>query len=180
MYDHAAEVAPTDPLGPKTGGLRTARWGERELSRPRLEDALRRDSRDAEVWHALGLVCLGLGDLGAAERAYRSGLMADPRALENHVGLATLAFMQERPSDALREYDAILAARPKQADALLGRSLALIELRRLDEAERALADAESLGADPAVVSKQRRLIAGIRAGALRSPLPTGEPSSAPP
>ncbi len=169
LYDLAADAAPTDPLGPKTGGLRAARWGERELSRPRLEEALRRDSRDAEVWHALGLVCLGLGDLEAAERAYRSGLMADPRALENHVGLPTLAFMRERPSDALREYDAILAARPKHADALLGRSLALIELHRLDEAERALADAAALGADPAVVAKQRRLLAGVRSGAVRVP-----------
>ena len=160
MYDLATEAAPQDPLGPKTAGLRTARWGERELARPRLEEALRRDSRDAAVWHALGLVCLGLGDQVAAERAYRSGLVADPHALENRIGLATLAFMQERPHAALHEYDAILAERPKHADALLGRSLALIMMGRTGEAERALAEAESLGADPAVVGKQRRLLAG--------------------
>jgi tetratricopeptide (TPR) repeat protein len=164
MYDLAAEVAPTNPLGPKTGGLRSARWGERELSRPRLEEALRRDARDAAVWHALGLVCLGLGDPSAAERAYRSGLMADPHALENRIGLATLAFMQERPHAALHEYDAILAERPKHADALLGRSLALIMMGRPTEAERALAEAESLGADPGVIAKQRQLLAGARAG----------------
>ncbi|HEV8549431.1 MAG TPA: tetratricopeptide repeat protein [Polyangiaceae bacterium] len=166
MYDRAAEVAPRDPLGPKTGGLRTARWGERELARPRLEEALRRDSRDSSVWHALGVVCVGLGDLGAAEHAYRSGLMADPRALENHVGLATLAFVRERPADALREYDTILAQRPKHTDAMLGRSLALIELRRLDEAQGALDKAAALGANPEVVAKQRRLLSGVRAGQL--------------
>jgi tetratricopeptide (TPR) repeat protein len=177
MYDRAAEWAPKDPLGPRTGGLRTARWGERELARPRLEEALRRDSRDAVVWHALGLVCLGLGDRRAAENAYRSGLMADPRALENHVGLATLAFMEERPDSALREYDAILAERPNHADALLGRSLALIELGRLDEAERALSQAAERGASRAVVAKQRRLLAGLRAGAdpRRSDAPTPTP-----
>jgi tetratricopeptide (TPR) repeat protein len=176
MYDRAAEWAPKDPLGPRTGGLRAARWGERELSRPRLEEALRRDPRDAVVWHALGLVCLGLGDRSAAERAYRSGLMADPHALENHVGLATLAFVEERPDGALREYDAILAERPNHADALLGRSLALIELRRFDEAERALAQAAERGANRAVVAKQQRLLAGLRAGAepkaIDAPTPT--------
>lgn len=162
LYDRAAEVAPRDPVGPKTGGLRSARWGELELARPRLEESLRRDARDAEVWHALGLVCLKLGDELAAEHAYRSGLMADPHALENHVGLATLAFMQERPDRALDEYDAVLAERPKRADAMLGRSLALIELRRFDEAERTLSDAERGGADRAVVTKQRRLLAAAR------------------
>jgi len=170
MYDRAAEWAPKDPLGPRTGGLRAARWGERELSRPRLEESLRRDSRDAVVWHALGLVCLGLGDLRAAERAYRSGLMADPHALENHVGLATLAFVEARPERALLEYDAILAERPNHGDALLGRALALLELRRLDEAERALAQAAERGANRAVVARQQQLLAGLRAGGARRPL----------
>ena len=169
MYDLAAQVAPSNPLGPKTGGLRAARWGERELARPRLEEALRRDSRDATVWHALGVVCLGLGDQGAAERAYHSGLMADPHALENRIGLATLAFVQERPSAALHEYDAILAERPKHADAMLGRSLALIMLGRFDEAERALTDAGALGASSAVIAKQRRLLAGARTGLPKTP-----------
>jgi tetratricopeptide (TPR) repeat protein len=170
LYDRAAEVAPHDPIGPKTGGLRAAHWGELELARPRLEESLRRDARDAEVWHALGVVCLSQGDQSSAERAYRSGLAADPRAAENHVGLATLALIQERPDAALREYDAVLAERPKHTDAMLGRSLALIELRRFDEAERTLSDAERRGADRAIVTKQRRLIA-----AARSAPPTNVP-----
>jgi tetratricopeptide (TPR) repeat protein len=163
-YDHAGELAPRDPLGPKTGGLRSAHWGESELARPRLEEALRRDSRDAQTWHALGLVCLNLRDFRAADWAYRSGLMADPRAVENHVGLATLALVQERPDAALREYDAVLAERPNRTDALLGRSLALIELRRFDEAEATLAEAEKRGGDRAVIAKQRRLVSALRTG----------------
>jgi tetratricopeptide (TPR) repeat protein len=103
LYDRAAAIAPRDPLGPKTGGLRSARWGEYDIARPRLEEALRRNSRDAEVWHALGVVCLALHDFPAAERAYNSGLMADPQAVENHIGLATLALLRERPDAALRE-----------------------------------------------------------------------------
>jgi Flp pilus assembly protein TadD len=167
MYDRAAEVAPRNPLGPKTGGLRAARWGERELARPRLEEALRRDTRDAGAWHALGLVCLGLGDSASAEQAYRSGLMADPHALENRVGLATLAFAEDRPEAALHEYEAILAERPKQTDAMLGRSLALIYLGRLDAADRALAEAAEHGANPAVLAKQRQLVAALRREGVR-------------
>jgi Flp pilus assembly protein TadD len=76
MYDRAAESAPTDAEGPRTGGLRAARWGESELAAPRLEEALRRDPRDAEVWHALGLVRAHIGDLDGARVAYQSGLSA--------------------------------------------------------------------------------------------------------
>src|SRR5882724_5965252 len=56
QYDRAAEVAPRDPVGPLTGGLRAARWGEVELAEPRLSEALRRDPRNGQAWHALGLV----------------------------------------------------------------------------------------------------------------------------
>jgi tetratricopeptide (TPR) repeat protein len=166
LYDHAAELAPRDPLGPKTGGMRSARWGESDLARPRLEEALRREPRDAVVWHALGVVCLTLRDFPAAETAYRSGLQADPHALENRIGLATLALLRERPDEALKEYDAVLAARPNRTDALLGRSLALLELRRLDEAERTLAEAEARGGDRSVIAKQRRLLRALREGTV--------------
>ncbi|HEY3493961.1 MAG TPA: tetratricopeptide repeat protein [Polyangiaceae bacterium] len=162
FYDRAAEVAPSDPEGPRTGGERTARWGEHELARPRLEEALRRAPRDAKTWHTLGVVCLGLGDVPGAEHAYRSGLMADPRALENRVGLATVALLEHDASAALREYETILAARPSFADAELGRSWALIELTRFDEAEQALTRAHELGADPRIVARQRRALADRR------------------
>jgi tetratricopeptide (TPR) repeat protein len=162
LYDRAADVAPRDPAGPREGGLRAAHWGELEAAEPRLEEALRRDPRDASVWHALGVVRIHLNDLDGAEKAYRSGLQADPRALENHVGLATVALLRRDPAGALVQYDAIIAARPRFADARLGRSLALIELGRFDEAERALDAAQRLGANPESVERQRRLLKHLR------------------
>ncbi|HVR19796.1 MAG TPA: tetratricopeptide repeat protein, partial [Polyangiaceae bacterium] len=143
LYDQAGDVAPRDPAGPREGGLRAAAWGEHELARPRLEEAIRRSPRDPALWHALGVVCLGLGAVDDAEHAYRSGLVADPHALENRVGLATVALVRDDPAEALREYDLILAERPSFGDAALGRSWALLRLGRLAEAEEALALAES-------------------------------------
>ena len=165
LYDRAAEVAPRDPAGPRTGGLRAAAWGEHEIARPRLEEALRRAPGDAEVWHALGHVCLSLEAFDDAERAYRSGLEADPAALENRVGLATLAVVRKDPARALAEYEALLAARPGFADAYLGRSWALMALGRLAEAERALDEAALRRADPRVIARQRRELARRRAEA---------------
>lgn len=165
QYDRAAEVAPHDPLGPLTGGLRAARWGEAELAEPRLSEALRRDPRSAEAWHALGLVRVHRGDLDGAALAYSSGLKADSGAVEDHVGLATIAVLREDALAALREYDAIVSARPKFADAQLGRSWALLKLGRLDDAQRALDRARDLGASGRALAAQRRALAALRAPA---------------
>ena len=162
QFDRAAEVAPADPLGPITGGLRAAYWGEAELAEPRLVEGLRRDSRNAEAWHALGLVRVRLGNLDGAAEAYRSGLRADPRSVEQHLGLATLAVLRDSPREALDEYDAIVSARPKLADAQLGRSWALLKLGRLDDAQRALDRAQELGAAKRPLLAQRRALAALR------------------
>ncbi len=155
-YDSAAALAPTDPLGPLTGGLRAARWGELELAAPRLEEAVRRAPGNPAAWHALGLVRLSRGELERAEQAYRAGLLADPRGLVNRIGLATLALSRGDLAAALVQYDAIVASRPNFADAQLGRSFALIGLGRFEDARHALDRAARLGASPAVVARQRR------------------------
>jgi Flp pilus assembly protein TadD len=165
MYDRAAEVAPRDPAGPRAGGLRATAWGEAELAEPRLSEALRRDARDAKVWHALGLVRLKLGDLDGARTAYTSGLAAQPASLQNRLGLATVAVAARDARTALEHYDALVRARPKLGDLELGRAWALLELGRLAEAEAALARAESLGGSPSAIRAQRRLLAKLQAGA---------------
>ena len=162
QYDHAAEVAPRDPLGPTTAGMRAARWGEAELAEPRLVEGLRRDARNAEAWHALGLVRARLGNLAGAAEAYRSGLRADPRAIEDHIGLATLALLRGDASAALAEYDAVVSARPHFADAQLGRAWVLMKLGRLDDAQRALDRARDLGASRHALLAQNRALALLR------------------
>lgn len=162
LYDAAAEVSRDDALGPKTGGLRAARWGEVELAEPRLAEAARRAPKDAEVWHALGLVRAQLGDPAGAKVAYTQGLKVDPSAVENHLGLASLAVQRDDPKGALKHYSALLAARPRFAAGYLGRSWALMRLGRLEEAERALDRGAQLGADRRVVARQRDLLSHLK------------------
>jgi tetratricopeptide (TPR) repeat protein len=154
-YDRAANVAPTDATGPKRGGMRAARWGELELAEPRLREALRRDPHDAETWHALGVVCIGLGQLDAARQAYAAGIAENPDALENRLGLATVALRLNDPAAALAQYDLLLAARPKFTEALLGKSWSLILMGDYGSADATLTQAERLGAHRASIERQR-------------------------
>ncbi|GMV12745.1 MAG: tetratricopeptide repeat protein [Myxococcales bacterium] len=165
MYDRAAEVAPRSPAGARAGGLRAAEWGEAELAEPRLAEAVRRDRRDARAWHALGLVRLKLRDFAGAKAAYSGGLAAAPSSLDNRLGLATVAVAEGDAATALEHYDALARERPKLGDLQLGRAWALLELRRLDEAEAALARAESLGGSPGAIRAQRRLLVKLKAAA---------------
>lgn len=162
-YDRAARVAPGDSLGPRRGGMRAARWGELALAEPRLREAVRRAPGDAEAWHALGVVLLGLNRLDAARHAYASGIDADEKALENRLGLATVALRQNQPAAALVQYELLLGARPKFTEALLGKSWCLILLGEYASAEATLNEAERLGADGTSIIRQRVEL-GMRSG----------------
>ena len=163
MYDQAAQVAPANPAGPLTGGMRAARWGEVELAAPRLEEALRRDPSDAAAWHALGLVRFHMGNRDGARVAYVSGLQANPKSTENRIGLASLALSADDLEGALHQYDSILEDRPGFADAHLGRSFVLMRLGRLKEARETLETGYRLGANPVVVARQRALLDRLEA-----------------
>lgn len=167
LYDRAAEVAPADPLGPRTGGMRAARWGEVDWAEPRLTEATRRDPRDARTWHALGLVRVHQGRYKEARYAYQAGLRADPRSSENRVGLATVALRLEDFAAALAEYERLAAERPGYADAHLGRAYALWRMGQTARAEEALADARRTGADARALARLESALR-LRADASRA------------
>jgi tetratricopeptide (TPR) repeat protein len=154
-YDTASSVAPDSPAGPREGGMRCARWGEADEARPRLEEAIKRGARDAETYHALGLVRLHGKDLDGAEEAYRAGLAAEPKGTENLTGLATVAVVRGDGAAALAAYTQILERRPAFGAAELGRAWALAKLGRKDDARKALDHAEALGAPRENIAKQR-------------------------
>ncbi|HEY8942879.1 MAG TPA: tetratricopeptide repeat protein [Polyangiaceae bacterium] len=168
LFDKAGAIAPRDPAGPRTGGLRAAAWGELDWAEPRLVEAARRDPTDGATWHALGVVRVKKGDLEGAEQAYRTGLACEPEVMNNRVGLATLALVRGDAAQVLREYEAILRVKPDFVDAHLGRSWALVRLGRFTEAAEALALAERLGADRRSIVRQRRWLAAERAKSATS------------
>jgi tetratricopeptide (TPR) repeat protein len=160
-YDEAAARSPASPAGPREGGMRCAHWGEVDAAAPRLEEAVKRGAKDAEIFHVLGLVRLHQKNLDGAEAAYRQGLAADPNDPSNMLGLATVAVTRDDAKSALAAYDALLAKHPGYAAGYLGRAWALAKLGRKAEATEALDRAEELGASPEHVKKQRALVSSL-------------------
>jgi Flp pilus assembly protein TadD len=164
-YDHAGEIAPKDPRGPREAGIRAAAWGEKEIAVARLREAIARGDEDPSTFHALGLVLLASGDRVGARKAYEAGL-ATPKGKDDAtcvLGLATLAVVEKDGATALRWYDELARRKPKHAGAQLGRAWALGTLGRFDEAESALVTASSLGAKDEDVARLRAWIAERRA-----------------
>ncbi len=164
-YDEAARVAPKDPRGPREGGLRCAKWGEHEAARPRLEEAIRRGDNEPNTFHALGLVRLSLGDRKGAREAYEAGLKT-PRGDADAtcvLGLATLAVVEGDANAALRWYDELIKRRPNVPGGYLGRAWALATLGRFADADDAVHDAVSRGAETADVAKMKKFIDERRA-----------------
>jgi tetratricopeptide (TPR) repeat protein len=163
-YDEASRVAPKDPRGPREGGLRCAKWGEHAAARPRLEEAIRRGDQEPATYHALGLVRLQLNDRKGAREAYEAGLRTPDGAKDATcvLGLATLAVVEDNPEEALRWYDELVKRRPNVADAHLGRAWALARLKRFKEADEAIAEAASRGANPDDIARMKAFLAHNR------------------
>jgi Flp pilus assembly protein TadD len=85
-------------------------------------------------------------------------LVADAKATECHLGLATVAVVRGDAESALVEYDAIVTARPRFSPAHLGRAWALGRLGRKEEARDALATAEKLGGEARTIAEERRAL----------------------
>lgn len=82
-----------------------------------------------------GTFALILGDLAAAEAAFRRATEIQPNYGEAHCNLGLLLFGQRRLAEAETAYRRAIAEKPSLAEAHSNLGLLLYELKRLDEAE---------------------------------------------
>jgi len=93
--------------------------------------------------------------LGAAERNYelavkefQTAIARDSSNIEAHRNLARLYHVQRNFTDAADEYQKVTVLAPNDLDSYINLALALIELKRIDDAIRALEDAKMHTSDP--------------------------------
>ncbi len=156
-----------------TGAPQLARIHERQAkidaARPKLLAALgsaQSESRHedaAEILDSLGMLHTRAGDLVRASHYFELSVtqkraLGDPRGRAMTRGLRGRLLLQEgAPAEALAEFDYNLAASRKHGDpfgevlALSGRGLALLDLKRLDEAESSFEEAGLLAEERGLI-----------------------------
>lgn len=85
-----------------------------------------------------------------SESRYRAAIAIKPRYADLRNQLGIVVFAQDRPQEALEEFDIALEINPRYAEAHLNRSFALLRLHREDEAMTAVNTAMELDPDNAV------------------------------
>ncbi len=104
----------SQPQSPElNAGIKSFDAGNFADARKAFEAAARRNPKDAEALYDLGMTCEKLGDLPAAEQAYKSALAASPDHEMAAVALGSLYIDAGRTDDALAIGRAALAKHGK-------------------------------------------------------------------
>ncbi|SDG77219.1 tetratricopeptide repeat protein [Roseospirillum parvum] len=128
-----------DDVLARVAGLRRAgRFGE---ARALVAEALAAAPRNADLWHAEGVLCRAEGRPGAAARAFEKALELAPGRLETRVALGNARRLMGDSAAAEALYRAVLADRPGHPTASLNLGTLLADEDRLEEAEGHLAAA---------------------------------------
>lgn len=106
-------------------GLLALKRDDLTAARAAFEQATQLDPAFAPAFANLGALALSYRDYSAAEQAYAKAVAADGARWETHLGHGWALEGLRKPREARGEYEAVLALRPGQEDALYGKALAL-------------------------------------------------------
>jgi tetratricopeptide (TPR) repeat protein len=100
---------------------------------------------------------------GLAVKEFRAAIAKDPSYTEAHRNLARVYFLQKKFDGAAEEYQRVTELAPDELDAYVNLALALIELKRLDQAIQALEKAKRQTSDPKAMMTLDSYLSKVRA-----------------
>ena len=112
--------------------------GQSELAARHARVLTERDARDSEAWSALGMAAFGRRNKREAARALRRAVEIDPAYGAARYNLSAVLTDQEQSEEALEHAAAALKAGAKPRSVSLVQARALVQLDRLEDAERQL------------------------------------------
>ena len=112
--------------------------GQYDLAAGHARVLTERDARDSEAWSALGMAAFGLRNKREATRALQRAVEIAPAYAAARYNLAAVLADQERSEEALNEAAAALRHGAKPRGVSLVQARALIQLDRIEDAERQL------------------------------------------
>ena len=100
---------------------------------------------------------------GLAVKEFKAAISGDSSYIEAHRNLARVYYVQKNFDGAAEEYRRLTELAPADLDAYVNLSLALIELKRLDEAIQTLENAKRVTSDPRVLDMLDTYLSKVRA-----------------
>jgi protein O-GlcNAc transferase len=135
------------------------------------ETALRRQPKNFQALHFLGILRLQQGHAGSALGPLTAAVHANPRSADTHFGIGVALTRLDRHDEAIASFDRALAISPRRADALHNRGSALQLLGRHVEALASYDQALAIKPEhPGALYNRGRLLQSLNrhAEALRS------------
>lgn len=142
--ERAAALLPDSaPIAGILGYVRAVggRYGE---ARPLLERALAENNEQPFLHHGIGLVLAAAGESARAEAAFEDEIRILPPAIASRRELVKLYAAQARYEDQLAQLEAIAKVTGPELLTIHSTAQALFNLKRYDDAGRAVADCEAL------------------------------------
>ena len=103
--------------GDRERGIELYRKGDLNGAIEALNAAVKKEKRDADAWHFLGLAYYGYGDGKNARKAFEAEAKLRPDSAAAHIGLAYSLLLNNKFSMAALEAERALALDAKNADA---------------------------------------------------------------
>jgi uncharacterized protein (TIGR02466 family) len=133
---------PNDPLDVAWELLNRGELGEAEKRCRAVLSSSK--NRSVPAWITLGTVLREQGKAREAEAAFRRAISMSPRDMYAHHNLGALLSAQDRPEEAIAALDRAHALGLKAHELYVNRGRALMQLYRLDDAEKAYAKAAAI------------------------------------
>ena len=151
--------------------LGTSLWlaGDAAGATAQFDEVLRRSPDYAPAHYSRGVVALSKGETDAAIDRFSRAVRDDPTYLQARLQLANTLRLRGRIEPSLREYAEVIKEDPRIGEARFGEALALVRLKRFDEARARLAEAARLLPErPEFVDALARLYAAAPDAKIRN------------
>lgn len=141
------ELAPDDASLGHRLGTALAQMQDVRGAMEQFERVVRTSPSFARAHYSLGVLMNDSRRFDEAIDRFSTALKYDPGYVQARVQLAGVLGRSGRPEDALKEYQRVLTAAPRLSDAALGYAMALVRLRRFQEARDRLTDGMAIYPD---------------------------------
>jgi tetratricopeptide (TPR) repeat protein len=146
-FREGIELAPDNPSIRHKLGTALAQLGDSRAAVEQFEETLRRSPGFAQAHYSLGVLAAGTGRYQEAVEHLSRAVRLEPSYIDARLRLAELQRRAGRPDAALEQYAQAIAIDPRVAEARFGYAMALVQLKRYEEARRRLTEGMSLHPD---------------------------------